>query len=140
MAGDHLAGRAILAASAETGISARRLPALLDVAQVDLAPRLDEYRLKYERVLDDGQTDVFLAESDHWQVVGDRLGFERDEVEALEQAHEEHLRHVGEATSRREEFEYALDIRTAVVIDTDSTPKAGGWTDAVTGPSVQGGF
>jgi hypothetical protein len=48
--------------------------------------------------------------------VGERLGLTARECEAVRRAHEEQLRRVGTETGRREEFESALDIRSAAVV------------------------
>lgn len=133
MAADHIDSQALLVAAATTDVSSRRLPALVDVAQLDLAPRLGTYRSAYERVVDGTETSVFLAGPDHWGAVGDRLGFEPVERRALERAHEEHLRRVGAATDRSEEFAHALDIRTAVVIETDAAIAVDDSTGSATG-------
>jgi hypothetical protein len=116
-AADHpIEGQVIILAGAKASVPLSRLPDLLARAQADLAPRLDEYRDGYELV---GETDafvVFLVPTGHWEAVGDRLGFEPREADAVRRAHEEQLLRVGTRTDRREEFATALEIREAVVI------------------------
>jgi hypothetical protein len=63
---------------------------------------------------------VFLVPRDHWGAVGERLGLAARERDAVRRAHEEQLRRVGSETGRRDEFEAALEIRSAVVIGVDN--------------------
>lgn len=109
-------GQVQLLAAAKASIAPHRLPDLLATVQADLGPRLDEYRRQYEQVHRDDDACVFFVPADHWDAVGDRLGFGRRETAAVRRAHEAQLRRVGRRADRRDEFERALDIRTAVVV------------------------
>jgi hypothetical protein len=110
-------GQVQLLAAAKASIAPHRLPELLSAAQADLGPRTDDYRRQYEQVArtDEGAR-VFFVAADHWSQVGDRLGFDRRETAAVRRAHEAQLRRIGRRENRRDEFERALEIRTAVVI------------------------
>jgi hypothetical protein len=110
-------GQVQLLAAAKASIAPHRLPDLLAAVQADLGSRIDDYHRQYEQVVrtDDGAR-VFFVPADHWSVVGGRLGFGRREIAAVRRAHEAQLRRIGRREDRRDEFERALEIRTAVVI------------------------
>ncbi|WP_318568288.1 hypothetical protein [Salinigranum marinum] len=114
--GDPLDGQVLLLTAAKASVAARELPALVDRVQADLGPRLATYRRAYEAVDESPDRWTFLVPPDHWEEVGRRLDLTRREREAVRRAHEEQLRRVGSRQERREEFESALDIRSAVVI------------------------
>ncbi|WP_380679263.1 hypothetical protein [Salinigranum sp. GCM10025319] len=114
--GDPLDGQVLILAAAKASVPAERLPTLVDRVQADLGGRLTAYRREYEAVDESPERYVFLVPPEHWEAVGDRLGLTRREREAVRRAHEEQLRRVGTRRERREEFESALDIRSAVVI------------------------
>jgi hypothetical protein len=109
-------GQVQLLAAAKASIAPHRLPDLLAAVQADLGPRLDDYRRQYEQVHRDDDACVFFVPADHWDAIGERLGFDRRETAAVRRAHEAQLRRVGRRADRRDEFERALDIRTAVVV------------------------
>ncbi|SNR30958.1 hypothetical protein [Halorubrum vacuolatum] len=116
-AGDHpIAGTALLKAGALASVPLARLPSLLAEVQADLAPRLDSYRRRYECIDADDEREAFLVEPDHWDVVGDRLGFSERERSAVKRSHEATVERIGSTTDRREEYDIALEIRTGVVI------------------------
>jgi hypothetical protein len=112
-------GQALLLAAAKASVAGDRLPALVERAQVELEPRLEEYRRRYECVHegDGGDAWYFFVPDDHWETVGERLGVERRESDALRRAHEAQLGRLGDRLDRREEFETALELRSAVVVD-----------------------
>lgn len=112
-------GQVLLLTAAKASVGPGALPGLLSRVQAELAPRLDEYRRRYELAHEDGERAVFFVESDHWDGVGDRLGLGRRETDAVRRAHEEQLRRVGSETDRRDEFEAALELRAAAVIGLD---------------------
>ncbi|WP_142857639.1 hypothetical protein [Salinigranum halophilum] len=114
--GDPLDGQVLVLAAAKASVPAERLPELVDQVQADLGPRLETYRRTYEAVAESPERWVFLVPLDHWDTVGERLGLTARECEAVRRAHEEQLRRVGTETGRREEFESALDIRSAAVV------------------------
>lgn len=108
----------VMLATAKASVAPQRLPQLIEEAQKDLGPRLDEYRRRYEHAHESADYCAFFAEAGHWKRVGDRLGFNRRESDAVRRAHEEQLLRTGRRENRRDEFESALDIREAVVIGT----------------------
>jgi hypothetical protein len=114
--GDPLDGQVLMVAAAKASVPLHELPTLVDRVQADLGPRLESYRRQYEAVHDSPERCLFLVPPDHWDSVGDRLGLTTREQSAVRRAHEEQLRRLGSEEDRREEFESALDIRSAVVV------------------------
>jgi hypothetical protein len=114
--GDPLDGQVLMIAAAKASVPLRSLPTLVDRVQADLGPRLETYRRRYETVHDSPERCVFLVPTDHWESIGERLGLTERERRAVRRAHEEQLRRLGGEQDRREEFESALDIRSAVVV------------------------
>jgi hypothetical protein len=111
-------GQVFMLAVAKASVGPERLPDLLGRVQADLTDRVDTYRRSFERVFDDPDREVFLVADGHWETVGERLGFDRRETDAVRRAHAEQLQRLGTEADRREEFETALEIREAVVIGT----------------------
>lgn len=115
-AGHPLDGEALLVAGAKASIPLERLPGLLEVAQAYLGPRRSEYDRRYERLLVDGDVRTYLVEPGHWLGVGETLGLDDREADAIGRAHAEQVRRFGRRVDRLAEFESALEIREAVVI------------------------
>lgn len=110
-------GQVFMLAAAKASVGPGSLSDLLARVQTDLVDRIDAYRREFEQVgYDDGDREVFLVPADHWESVGERLGFGRRETRAVARTHAEQLRRIGSDTGRREEFETALEIRQAVVV------------------------
>lgn len=109
-------GVVLLRAGALASLAPARLPDLLRRVQRDLGPRRDQYRRRYERVHGDAERELFLVDAEHWGDIADRVGLDDRESDAVVRAHEAQLERIGSATDRREEFDSALEIRSAVVI------------------------
>ena len=124
--GTPIEGQVVLLASAKASVAPQRLPTLLDRVQADLGLRLEEYRRRYEHAYESADSRAFFVETGHWDTVGERLGFGRREIDAVERAHTEQLLRIGRREDRRAEFETALDIREAVVIGIDTDEGADG--------------
>ncbi|MFC7096865.1 hypothetical protein [Halobaculum marinum] len=109
---------ALMIAAAKASVGAGRLPQLLRAADDYLHDRADEYDRSYECVEagDEDGPAVYLVPDGHWDGVGDDLGLNRREVDALRRAHEQHLLRVGTQRRRRREFETALELREAAVV------------------------
>jgi hypothetical protein len=116
MAGGPLQGNALVVAAAKASVSGERLPDLVDRAQERLTQRHPDYARGYECVHEDESAAVFLVEEGHWGDVGAELDFDDREWKALQRAHAEHLKRLGDDLDRRQEFETALELREAVVI------------------------
>lgn len=116
MTGDPIDGQALLLAAAKASVGPQLLPDLVEHVQKDLGPRLEEYRRRYELAYEEESACVFFVDADHWIEIGERVGLERREREAVRRAHAEHLRRIGTELDRREEFETALDIRECIVV------------------------
>ncbi|WP_435100188.1 hypothetical protein [Halarchaeum sp. P4] len=72
---------------------------------------------RYERVVAADDGDVHLTDEAFWARVGDALRYDDAETAAVRRAHEATLLLAGDQQGRRAEFESALDIRSAVVLD-----------------------
>lgn len=115
-------GQVLLLAGAKASVASNRLPALVERAQEALGPRLEEYHRRYECAHEGEDARYFFVPDDHWETIGDRLSLDRRETDALRRVHEEQLKRLGKRLGRREEFETALDLRSAVVVGTASEP------------------
>lgn len=111
-----LDGTVVQYAAALASVGPAAYPALLATVQ----ERLDADRARYEREFEcvhrDEARAVFLVPSDHWETVGEALSLSAREAKAVRRAHERQLTRLGRRTDRGEEFESALDIRSAVVV------------------------
>ena len=116
MSGDPIDDPALLLAASTVGVGPQLLSDLVEHVQGHLAPRLDDYRRRYELVDETDEACVFLAESGHWETLSAEFRLDPREREAVERAHAEHLRRLGSETERRDEFETALEIRECVVV------------------------
>ncbi|MFC6786430.1 hypothetical protein ACFQFH_11175 [Halobaculum halobium] len=128
--GHPIDSNALMIAAATASVGPGRLPELLRVADEHLRERREEYDRSYECVddahhadatddaggVDDAGTTTYLVPDGHWGEVGDDLGLNRREADALRRAHEQHLLRLGTKRRRRREFESALELREAVVI------------------------
>ena len=112
-----LDGDVLLYTGATASVSPERIEPLLRAVQAHLRERRDDYRRRYESAFEDDEREVLLVPTDHWASVGETLGLPEREVDAARRAHAQQLKRIGSKTDRREEFETALEIREAVVID-----------------------
>lgn len=115
-AGHPLDGEALLIAGAKASVPLERLPGLLEVAQAYLGPRRPEYDRRYERLHVADDTRTYLVEPGHRLGVGETLGLDDREADAIERAHAEQVRRLGRRLDRVAEFGSALEIREAAVI------------------------
>jgi hypothetical protein len=116
MAGDPIDGQILLLTAAKASVGPQQLPDLVDLVQADLGPRFETYVRRYETAFDDGDAAAFFIPDGPWGEVGDRLGFDRLETDAVRRAHHEQLTRRGRHDDRLDEFESALEIRDCVLI------------------------
>lgn len=116
VAGEPIDGQILLLAAAKASVGPQRLPDLVDLVQVELAPRLEEYAREYEVAYETDDHVAFFVDDGHWSTVRERLGFDEREIDAARRAHHEQLLREGRRRDRREEFERALDIRDCLLI------------------------
>lgn len=109
-------GEALLVAGAKASVPLEHLPELLEAAQAHLRPRTAEYDRRYECLHAADGTRTYFVETGHWLGVGETLGLDAREADAIRRAHAEHVRQLGRRLDRVEEFESALEIREAAVI------------------------
>lgn len=106
-------GQAVLLAGAKASVPLHRMKPLLAQAANHLR---DVDLSRYEQVYADDERAIHLADLDFWHREGEAMDLARREWEALRRAHEQQLLKVGSREDRREEFDTALEIRTAVVV------------------------
>ena len=116
MAGGPIDGQILLVTAAKASVSPQRLPDLVDLVQADLEGQFDEYARRYEVAFEGADAAAFFVPAGHWEEIGDRLGFERLEIDAVRRAHHEQLTRRGRRDDRLDEFETALEIRDCVLI------------------------
>jgi hypothetical protein len=109
-------GQVVMLAGAKASVPLGRLPDLLERAATHLTARATTYERRFERVAEDDERRVYLVPQDHWETVGEELGLSARETDAVRRAHTEQLLRIGRRTDRREEFQHALDIRSAAVV------------------------
>lgn len=111
-------GQVIMLAGAKASVPLHRMkPLLAQTANYLRSVDIEQYELVFE----DDERAIRLADPDFWQEHGEAMDLVRREWDAIRRAHEQQLRRVGSRENRREEFETALEIRTAVVVATDRT-------------------
>ena len=113
---DPIDGQVLLLTAAKASVGPSQLPPLVDRVQEHLAPELETYRREYECVYEGDGRAVFLVGWDHWDALGERLGFTSREQSAARRAHEEQLLRFGRREDREAAFETALEIRDPLVI------------------------
>lgn len=109
-------GNALLLAAAKASVGPQLLPRLVERVQANVGPRVDEYRDRYETAHETDDYAAFFVEEGHWENLGEAVGLGRRQRDAVRRAHTEHIRQVGNATERRDEFETSLEIREVVVV------------------------
>jgi hypothetical protein len=107
----------LLLVAGESVVSAGRLPELLSVVQADLSLRLADYRDAHECAYEDERLVAFFVDPEHWDGIGDRLGFESGAVDVTRSAHAHLLLGLGDEVGRTSEFASALDVQDCVVIE-----------------------
>lgn len=109
-------GPVLLYAAATASVAPNRVPELLVAAQRLLSERVQVYRRRYECAVEEDDRTVFLVPTGHWAELGEELGVNDREADALRRSHERQLLRLGADEGRREEFDSAVEIREAVVI------------------------
>lgn len=109
-------GQIVLLAAAKASVPGDRLPDLLERAQETLGPELEGYRRRYELAVETDAACCFFVSDDHWEEFGRDLELARREYRAIQRTHEEQLKRLGKREGRRDEFETALEVRSAAVI------------------------
>jgi hypothetical protein len=112
-------GPVILYTCAVASIPARAMGPLLREVQAHLHPQQQRYARHWECAIDAPTRAIYLVEPGHWDTIGAAVSLDRREQDAVERAHRRQLVAAGRGVDRRDEFETALEIRTAVVIGTD---------------------
>lgn len=108
-------GTVLQQAAALASVGPARLPELLGGVDSALQERRESVHRRFERVHRDESRELFLVPDDYWPELGAGLDLDEREWQAVRRAHESQLLRVGSELGRREEFESALEIRSAVV-------------------------
>jgi hypothetical protein len=114
--GDPIEGDVLVVVAAKASVPPSRVPKLVDRAQAELAPDLASLRRRYELAYETDTEVALFVDDDFWESIGDRLGLDERETDALRRAHHEQLRYRGKRLNRSEAFETALEIRDCVVV------------------------
>jgi hypothetical protein len=112
-------GTVLRQAAALGSVGPGRLPELLGLVDTHLSGRREHLRRQYERVHRQEHRELFLVTEDYWSALGVELDLGEREWKAVRRAHESQLLRVGSQLDRRDEFETAMDIRSAVVVGRD---------------------
>lgn len=109
-------GQVVLLAGAQASVTLSQLSAIIQRAQDHVRQRSTGYVDQYECI--DGTDGVcyVLAESGHWDDVGDELSFTEREADAVRRAHAEQFRRDGRRLDRLDEFETTLEVRDPVAM------------------------
>lgn len=116
MAGDPIDGQTLVLVAAKASVGPQRLPELVDIVQADLRDRRAAYAREYELVHETDDYAAFFVDDGHWATIGDRVGLDDREMDAVRRAHHEQLLRDGRGLGRRGEFETALEIRECVLV------------------------
>jgi hypothetical protein len=113
-------GQIVLVAGARASVTLTRLSGLVERAQRHVRGNRDEYDRQFERI--EGPQDLvyYLADQDHWETVGEELGLDDRETDAVRRAHAEQFRRTGRRLDRLDEFETTMEIRDVVVMSQQS--------------------
>ena len=111
-------GPVILYTCAVASIPARAMGPLLRDVQAHLHAHRQRYARRWECAIETPARAIYLVNPGHWDEVGAALSLGRRQQDAVERAHRRQLLAAGRERERREEFQTALEIRTAVVIGT----------------------
>lgn len=109
-------GTVLQQAAALASVGPGRLPELLGRVDAALQERREAVRPRFERVHRDESREIVLVPEDYWAELGGELELDERAWQAVRRAHESQLLRVGSELDRREEFESALEIRSAVVV------------------------
>lgn len=109
-------GTVIQYAAALGSVGPNEFTDLLVRAQRHLNADYERYDREFECVYRDDERAVYLVPLDHWDSVGAAMSLEGRETKAVRRAHERQLKRVGTGGDRRDEFDTALEIRSAVVV------------------------
>lgn len=123
-------GEVVLMSGAKASVTLRRLSTLLSQVQDHLGDRIETYDRQYECIeVADSEAVYYLADPDHWETVGETLGFSEREVDAVCRAHETQFEREGRRLDRSDEFEASLEIRAVVAISLPATSDMVGQSD-----------
>lgn len=109
-------GQIVLLVGAQASVTLQRLSELLHTIQEHLDGSHETYARQYEHI--DGSENLvyYLVSADHWETIGEEVGLDSRETDAVRRAHEVQFERDGRRLNRTEEFESALEIRDVVAM------------------------
>jgi len=115
---DHpIEAQILLVAGAQASVPPSRLPDLVETAQSYVRDRRERYERTYERIEGARDADYYCVESGYWAAVGEELGFEDREADAVRRAHTAQFERDGRRLDRESEFESTLELRAVVAVE-----------------------
>lgn len=111
-----LDGTVIQYAAALASLGPNAFRDVLVRVQAHLSDEQARYERQFECVHREDDRVVYLVPPERWTTMGEELSLSEREVKAVRRAHERQLERIGSQSGRDEEFESALDIRSAVVV------------------------
>ncbi|MFB6183584.1 MAG: hypothetical protein ABEI96_03430 [Haloarculaceae archaeon] len=118
--GDPIDGNVLMLAAAKASVPPRRLAPLVDRVRAAL-PDVERFRRRYEVAYENDETVAFFVDDGFWADVGEDVGLDDREIDAVRRAHHEQLIWTGKRHDRRAEFETALEVRDCVVLANEET-------------------
>lgn len=116
MADHPIEGQLLLVAGARASVAMHRLPDLVERAHDHVVANADEYERRYERIEGARDADFYCVEPGFWAAVGDELGMNDREADAVRRAHEAQFTRDGRRLDRQSEFESTLELREIVAV------------------------
>lgn len=116
MADHPIEGQLLLAAGARASVPLHRVDGLVERAQGHVVANVDEYERTYERIEGTRDVDFYCVEEGFWARVGEALGFDPREADAVRRAHESQFLRDGRRLDRQSEFETTLELREIVAV------------------------
>jgi hypothetical protein len=109
-------GQIVLLVGAQASVTLQRLSELLHTVQEHLEDSQDRYDRQYERIEGSDELVYFLVSPEHWETIGEEVGFASREIDAVRRAHEAQFERDGRRLDRTDEFDSALEIRDVVAM------------------------
>jgi hypothetical protein len=116
MADHPIEGQLLLAAGARASVALHRVDGLVERAQDHVVANRETYERTYERIEGARDADFYCVETGFWERVGEELGLDRREADAVRRAHEAQFTRDGRRLDRESEFETTLEVREVVAV------------------------
>lgn len=114
-------GQILLLAGAQASVALPRVPSLVSQVQRHIDSRIETYNRTCERIDGPRAASYYLVAPGHWEQLGDEVGLNRREIDAVRRSHTEQFRRDGRRLDRSDEFEATLEIREVVAVNSDNS-------------------